>query len=71
MKEISKEKAAAALKQEELGVPLEDIIRDMGVSRETYLDWRRSYRGIGADTPAAEQPPDRNIQIPRGKEDEK
>jgi hypothetical protein len=40
---ISLEKVAAALKQEELGVPLEDIIQEMGVSRETYLGWRRGH----------------------------
>ena len=38
---ISMEKVAAALKQEELGVPLEDIIKEMGVSREMYLRWRK------------------------------
>ncbi|MDB5991928.1 MAG: hypothetical protein JWQ10_3331 [Herbaspirillum sp.] len=37
------EKVAAALKQEELGVPLEDIIKEMGVSRETYLRWRAGH----------------------------
>jgi putative transposase len=37
------EKVAAALKQEELGVPLEDIIKEMGVSRETYLRWRQGH----------------------------
>jgi hypothetical protein len=40
---ISMEKVAAALKQEELGVPLEDIIKEMGVSRETYLKWRAGH----------------------------
>jgi putative transposase len=40
---ISLEKVAAALKQEELGVPLEDIIQEMGISRETYLDWRQGH----------------------------
>ena len=64
---ISKRKIAAALKQEELGVPVEDIIRELGVSRETYLSWRRGYHGAadGAAMPAGEQPPDSNIRIPR------
>lgn len=65
MKEISNEKAAAALKQEELGVPMEDIVRDMGVSRETYLRWRRGYRGSAACIPA-----DCNAQTSRAPEDE-
>jgi putative transposase len=69
---ISKEKAAAALKQEELGVPLDDIIREMGVSRETYLGWRRGYCGIAASAgmPTVEQPPDSNIHISRTQKDE-
>jgi hypothetical protein len=40
---ISMEKIAAALKQEELGVPLEDIIKEMGVSRDMYLSWRAGH----------------------------
>ncbi|RXZ36871.1 hypothetical protein D9O50_10495 [Oxalobacteraceae bacterium CAVE-383] len=61
-REISKDKVAAALKQEELGVPLEDIIREMGVTRETYLGWRRDFSRAAA--PAGGQPPDCNIKIP-------
>ncbi|HEY4318757.1 MAG TPA: hypothetical protein VGN04_14250 [Herbaspirillum sp.] len=53
---ISKEKVAAALKQEELGVPVEDIIREMGVSRETYMSWRLSYFGIAASAGMLEMP---------------
>ena len=72
MKSISREKAAAALKQEELGVPLEDIIRELGISREAYLSWRRGYRGAAGNAapPAAGQLPDRSIDIPGGKKDE-
>jgi putative transposase len=49
---ISREKVAAALKQEELGVPLEDIIRELGVTRETYLGWRRKYNAAAWAKPA-------------------
>lgn len=61
---ISKRKIAAALKQEELGVPLEDIIRELGVSRETYLSWRRGCSGVGNGAGIGEQQPEANIRIP-------
>jgi hypothetical protein len=63
---ISREKVAAALKQEELGVPVEDIIREMGVSLETYLDWRRGFDA----TADLGQIPDANIKAPRAEHDE-
>jgi putative transposase len=34
---------AAALKQEELGMPLEDVIRQAGVSEKTFLGWKKQY----------------------------
>lgn len=37
------EQIAAALKQEELGMPLEDVIRQAGVSEKTFLGWKRQY----------------------------
>ncbi|HEY4073272.1 MAG TPA: hypothetical protein VGM52_09230 [Herbaspirillum sp.] len=74
---ISLEKVAAALKQEELGVPVEDIIQEMGVSLETYLDWRRGHvattdlekiSDADADTDAGA---DSNEERPRAPDDEK
>ncbi len=34
---------AAALKQEELGMPLEDVIQQAGVSEKTFLRWKKQY----------------------------
>ena len=34
---------AAALKQEELGMPLEDVIQQAGISERTFLRWKRLY----------------------------
>lgn len=34
---------AAALKQEELGMPLEDVIQQAGISERTFLRWKRQY----------------------------
>ncbi|RBA23492.1 transposase [Herminiimonas fonticola] len=37
---------AAALKQEELGMPLEDVIRQAGVSEHTFLSWKKRYSAL-------------------------
>jgi putative transposase len=37
---------AAALKQEELGMPLEDVIRQAGVSKQTFLSWKEQYGAL-------------------------
>lgn len=37
---------AAALKQEELGMPLEDVIRQAGVSEHTFLNWKKRYSAL-------------------------
>lgn len=34
---------AAALKQEELGLPLEDVIAQAGISEKTFLRWKKQY----------------------------
>jgi putative transposase len=40
---VTSEQIAAALKQEELGMPLADVIRQAGVSEKTFLSWKRQY----------------------------
>jgi len=35
------EQIAAALKQEELGLPLADVIEQAGVSEKTFLSWKK------------------------------
>ncbi|MES2027058.1 MAG: transposase [Pseudomonadota bacterium] len=42
-KAITSDQIAAALKQEELGMPLKDVIRQAGVSEHTFLDWKKRY----------------------------
>lgn len=43
---ITSEQIAAALKQEELGIPLEDVLRQAGVSEQTFLDWKKRYNAL-------------------------
>lgn len=42
------EQIAAALKQEELGLPLEEVLRQAGVSEQTFLAWKKKYSAIPA-----------------------
>jgi len=37
---------AAALKQEELGMPLADVIKQAGITERTFLNWKRQYGGL-------------------------
>ncbi|MFJ7566073.1 transposase [Herminiimonas sp. NPDC097707] len=43
---ITSDRIAAALKQEELGMPLKDVIRQAGVSEHTFLDWKKHYSAM-------------------------
>lgn len=43
---ITSDQIAAALKQEELGMPLEDVIRGAGVSEHTFLNWKKRYSAL-------------------------
>lgn len=45
-KTITSDQIAAALKQEELGIPLEDVIRQAGVSEQTFLNWKKRYTAL-------------------------
>ncbi|MET3108510.1 putative transposase [Oxalobacteraceae bacterium GrIS 2.11] len=40
------ERIAAALKQEELGVPVSDIIRQAGITKRTFLRWKNQFGGL-------------------------
>ncbi|AMP05803.1 transposase [Collimonas pratensis] len=43
---IPVDQIAAALKQEELGMPLADVIKQAGVTERTFLEWKRKYGGM-------------------------
>lgn len=44
---FTEEQIAFALKQNELGVPVEEVCRKMGVSDATFYKWRQKYAGLG------------------------
>jgi len=41
------EQIAFALKQAEVGTPVEEVCRKMGISDATFYNWRKMYGGLG------------------------
>lgn len=39
----------AVLKQAELGLPVADLIRQIGISEQTFYRWKRQYGGLESD----------------------
>ena len=45
-KRFSVEQIVAVLKQAELGLPVADLIRQVGISEQTFYRWRKQYAGL-------------------------
>lgn len=48
-KRFSVEQIVAVLKQAELGMPVADITRQMGISEQTFYRWKKQYSGLQSD----------------------
>lgn len=46
---FSTEQIVAVLKQAELGLPVADLIRQVGISEQTFYRWKRQYGGLESD----------------------
>lgn len=46
---FSVEQIVAALKQVELGMPVADLIRKLGISEQTFYRWKKDYAGLESD----------------------
>lgn len=44
---FTEEQIAFALKQAEVGTPVEEVCRKMGISDATFYSWRKKYGGLG------------------------
>ena len=44
-KRFSVEQIVAVLKQAELGLPVADLIRKVGISEQTFYRWKKRYAG--------------------------
>ena len=48
-KRFSVEQIVAVLKQAELGMPVADLIRHVGISEQTFYRWKKQYSGLQSD----------------------
>lgn len=48
-KRFSVEQIVAVLKQAEVGVPVTELIRQVGISEQTLYRWKKQYKGPETD----------------------
>ncbi len=48
-KKFSVEQIVAVLKQAEVGVPIAELIRKVGISEQTFYRWKSKYVGLEVD----------------------
>ena len=48
-KRFSVEQIVAILKQAELGIPVAELIRQVGISEQTFYRWKKKYAGLEID----------------------
>jgi putative transposase len=48
-KRFSVEQIVAVLKQAEVGVPVAELIRRVGISEQTFYRWKKQYTGLEVD----------------------
>ena len=48
-KRYSTEQIVSALKQAEMGMPVADLIRQMGITEQTYYRWKKKYGGLESE----------------------
>jgi putative transposase len=47
--QFSVEQIVAVLKQAELGMTILDVVRQVGISKQTLYRWKRQYAGMQSD----------------------
>lgn len=48
-KRFAVEQIVSIQKQAELGMPVADIIRQVGISEQTFYRWKKQYAGLQSD----------------------
>ena len=48
-KKFSVEQIVSVLKQAEVGVPIAELIRKVGISEQTFYSWKSKYVGLEVD----------------------
>ena len=63
---FSVEQIVAVLKQAEVGVPVADLIRQAGISEQTFYRWKKQYVGLEVDqVRQLRQVHDENVRLKR------
>lgn len=44
---FTEEQVAWALKQNELGISVEEVCRKLGIAEATFYNWKKKYGGLG------------------------
>jgi putative transposase len=48
-KRFAVEQIVAIVKQAELGIPIAELIRQVGISEQTFYRWKKKYSGMEVD----------------------
>ena len=48
-KRFSVEQIVSVLKQAEVGVPIGELVRQVGISEQTFYRWKKQYAGLQSD----------------------
>ena len=63
---FTEQQIAYALRQAESGVPVEEIIRKMGITQATFYRWKKKFAGMGiAELRRLRQLEDENKKLKR------
>ena len=46
---FSTEQIVSVLKQADMGLPVKDLIRQIGITEQTFYRWKRQYGGLESD----------------------
>jgi putative transposase len=63
---FTEQQIAFALKQAELGTPVEEVCRKMGISDATFYNWKKKYAGLGpSELRRLKQLEEENVKLKR------
>ena len=63
---FSTEQIVTVLKQAEMGLPVKDLIRQVGITEQTFYRWKRQYGGLESDqVRELKQVVDENVRLKR------
>ena len=64
--QYTEQQIAFALKQAELGTPVEEVCRKMGISDATFYNWKEKYGGLGpSELRRLKQLEEENVKLKR------